>query len=380
MKTRWWIIGALAVAAIAVLIFYLAQGKNSKPRHLDIGVIFPLSGDAAAYGEKGQKAIQLALEMSNKGRACGDRDLAVHIEDSAASPVTGVGAFQKLAAGNHTPIVIGDIVSAVTLAVAPVAERQKIVLLSPTSSAPEITSAGEYIYRIWPSDLAEGAAMGRLASDRGFKRVAILYMNNDYGNAISGIFGKAFSERGGQVVWEGGYSADTTDFRNSLTRIRGVAPDALYIAGYFADTAAAIRQARQLGMQQQFLGTTAIEDPKFLSLAGSAAEGMIYPLATGFDAASRRQDVHLFVTQFRQRYGTTPGWVEASSYDAFNLVCRASAQISAASPSGDDYRHYFDQMPAFEGVGGAIKFDKNGDVLKPIVFRHVINGRFDYLK
>jgi branched-chain amino acid transport system substrate-binding protein len=177
------------------------------------------------------------------------------------------------------------------------------------------------------------------------------------------------------VVSIDGYQADNTDFRTTLTRIQSERPDALYVAGYFMDTAAIVRQARELGLRVQMFGTTAIEDNQFLQLAGNSAEGLIYPLATGFDASSEAPRVREFVQAFRSRYNHDPGWVEAQAYDAFMLVCKAVGEING-EVTGAALKTALDSMGPFEGVAGTVRFDANGDVVKPVVFRIVRDGRF----
>jgi branched-chain amino acid transport system substrate-binding protein len=367
-------LGAIFLAAIviaAIIGFNWKQPGNE----LTIGVIFPLTGDAASYGEKGREAIDMAVSEVNAVGGCGGRKARVIFEDTRADPATGLSAIRKLINANRVPVVIGDIVSAVTLAAAPVAENNQVVLLSPTSSAPAITHAGEYIYRIWPSDLLEGKAIAELAIQDRFRKAAILFMNNDYGTSIAQIFKKTFEAGGGTVKTMEAYQADGTDFRSFLTKIQTEKPDVLYIAGYFADTAIIIRQAKELGFSVQILGTTAIEDNQFLKLAGEAAEGIIYPLATGFDPSSSATQVQKFVKNFRSRYGHDPGWVEAQCYDAFLLVCHAVAQIEGKI-TGTAMKRIFDSMGPYEGVAGVIKFDENGDVVKPIVYKTVRNHSF----
>lgn len=365
------LISVLAIMAV-VLLFW----KYSAPRDaVTVGVLFPMTGDAASYGEKGREAIDLADAKTKSDRRCGGRSIRVVYEDSRADPTTGVAAFRKLINADAAKVVLGDIVSAVTLAVAPIAESNQVLLLSPTSSAPAITNAGQFIFRIWPSDLAEGRAVAEFALKQGYRRASVLHLTNDYGAAIAQIFRKTFEDGGGRVVTTDGYQTENTDFRTSLTRIQNENPDVLYIAGYFADTATILRQAKELGLQLQVLGTTAVEDNKFLELAGNSAEGLIYPLATGFDATSDVPRVQEFVQSFRSSYNHDPGWVEAQAYDAFMLVCDAVASVEE-KVTGETLRIVLNSMDAYEGVAGTIRFDDNGDVIKPVVLRTVRNGRF----
>jgi branched-chain amino acid transport system substrate-binding protein len=349
------------------------QPTSQPPSEVKIGVLFPMTGDAASYGEKGKKAIELATEEIN---AKGGVKVTAIFEDSRAEPKTGVTAAQKLISVDKTPIIVGDVVSSVTLAIAPIAEKAQVVVIAPTSSAPAITNAGKYIYRVWPSDLIEGTKIAELAAEKGFKNVAILHLNNDYGSSIADIFKKTLETKGGKVTLNEGYLDKATDFRAALTKIAGLKPDAIYVAGYFADTSRILKQSKELGIKSQFLGTTAIEDPEFLKLAGNTAEGMIYPLATGFDPTIiKTPKVEAFVSAYKKKYNTEPGWVEAHSYDAFMLAYK-SATSTNSQATGTTIQTYLDSNQDYEGVTGKIAFDKNGDVLKPVVFKTIKNGKF----
>jgi branched-chain amino acid transport system substrate-binding protein len=349
------------------------QPTSQPPSEVKIGVLFPMTGDAASYGEKGKKAIELATEEIN---AKGGVKVTAIFEDSRAEPKTGVTAAQKLISVDKTPVIVGDVVSSVTLAIAPIAEKAQVVVIAPTSSAPAITNAGKYIYRVWPSDLIEGTKIAELAAEKGFKNIAILHLNNDYGSSIADIFKKTLETKGGKVTLNEGYLDKATDFRAALTKIAGLKPDAIYVAGYFADTSRILKQSKELGIKSQFLGTTAIEDPEFLKLAGNTAEGMIYPLATGFDPTIiKTPKVEAFVSAYKKKYNTEPGWVEAHSYDAFMLAYK-SATSTNSQATGTTIQTYLDSNQDYEGVTGKIAFDKNGDVLKPVVFKTIKNGKF----
>lgn len=351
---------------------------KAKPGELKIGVLFPLTGDAASYGKKGQKAIDLAVKAINAKGGINGNKVAVIYEDSRAEPKTGVTAIRKLINIDHVPAVIGGIVSAVTLPCAPIAEENQVILLSPTSSAPAITDAGEFIYRIWPSDLSEGQSIARFAKEQGYNNIAILHQNNDYGLNIAKIFKEEFEIVDAHVVLMEGYLKESNDFRTILSKIEQSEIDAIYIAGYYADTSKIIRQAYELGIKTQFLGTTAIEDDKFLELSGNSAEGIIYPLATGFDPASESQIVRDFIRTFEDAYNYQPGWVEAQAYDSFMLICEAAIHIPGVV-EGNGIKAYFDGMGEYQGVTGKIKFDENGDVLKSVVFKTVRDGKFQPL-
>lgn len=279
---------------------------------------------------------------------------------------------------DKVPAIVGDAVSAVTLPVAAVAEANQVVLISPTSSAPALTQAGKYIYRIWPSDLVEGKAAAEFAVSRGFKNAALLHLNNDYGNGIANIFTEHFSGDGRKVIVKSAYQDTTTDWRAIVTPLTSARSDVVYVAGYYKDTAAILRTARELGIKAQFIGATAIEDENLIKLAGTATEGIVYPLATGFDTASTDAVSKAFVSSFQKRFGYEPGWMEAHAYDAFMLVC-GGVKASKGRVSGIRIRNYLDHLGSYHGVTGDIKFDENGDVIREVVFKTVKDGRFERL-
>ncbi|MFN8305917.1 MAG: ABC transporter substrate-binding protein [Ferruginibacter sp.] len=368
---------ATKILFIYLTILIVSCNENSKVNST-IGVLFPMTGDAGEYGVKGRKAIELAIEKINSAGGINGQNVQAIFEDSKADPTTGVTAMQKLISIDKVPAVVGDIVSAVSIPAAAVAEKNKVVMIAPTSSAPAITQAGAFIYRVWPSDLLEGSAAGNFVKQKGFKKAVVLHLNNDYGNQIAIIFKTNFETETQKVIANEAYDPKTDNFRPVLTKIKNLNPDVIYIAGYFEDTGEILKQAKELGIKVQFIGATAIEDNKFLELAGKSAEGIVYPLATGFDAKSQSPATKEFVDAFLQKYNYEPGWVESHCYDAFMLIVEAMKKTGKTD--GDSIRKYLDSMGVYKGATGDIKFDANGDVTKPIIYKTVKEGKFIILQ
>lgn len=368
---------ATKVLFIYLTFLYVSCNENSKVNS-KIGVLFPMTGDAGEYGVKGRKAIDLAVETINTSGGINGQNVQAIFEDSKADPTTGVTAMQKLISIDKVPAVVGDIVSAVSIPAAAVAEKNKVIMIAPTSSAPAITQAGAFIYRVWPSDLLEGSAAGNFAKQRGLKKAVVIHLNNDYGNQIAIIFKTNFETETQKVIANEAYDPKTDNFRPVLTKIKSINPDVIYIAGYFEDTGEILKQAKELGIKVQFIGTTAIEDNKFLELAGKSAEGIVYPLATGFDAKSQTPTTKEFVDAFVKKYNYEPGWVESHCYDAFMLIVEAMKKTGKTD--GDSIRKYLDSMGIYNGATGDIKFDSNGDVTKPIIYKTVKDGKFIVLQ
>jgi len=372
-----WIALAVLVVALGVGILFSLGPWGDGQEKLRIGAILPLTGDSASWGKQGRWGIELAVREVNESGGIDGKQVEVVYEDSQAIPRLGVAAFSKLTKVDEVPAVVGDIVSATTLAMAPHAEEQKVVLMGISTSAPAITNAGTFTFRVWPSDNLEGAAAADWANSKGYKKVSVLHMANDYGAGLAGAFKSRFAGYGGSVVSVQSYAQDQTDFRSNLTRAKADAPDVLYIIGYYKDVALALKQARELGLSMVFMGPTAVENPNLLSIAGDAAEGLIYPTVVDFDPANPTKRQSEFIEKFRAANGTDPDWASSHAYDAALVILEA---MKSGARTGEQIRATIDSRREFEGVTGTIRFDEHGDVIdKRIIIKTVRNGKFTVL-
>jgi len=297
-------------------------------------------------------------------------------EDSKGDPKLGVSAMQKLVTVHKVSAVIGDLFSSVTLAIAPIANKSKVVLLSPASSSPKITEAGDFIFRNCPSDVYEGSIMANYAYDRlGYQDIAIVHINNEYGVGIKEVFKKTFAGKGGVIVAEETFDQNATDFRSQLTKMKGANPEAVYLVGY-KEIGYILKQAREMGIHSQFLSTVMFEDPDILKIAQNAAEGVIYS-ASAFDPKSENTVIDNFVKSFERKHNQVPDIFAGLSYDAMKIMSIAISQaISRGDNSGEAIKEAMYNVRQYPGVAGETSFDKNGDaVLSPII-KKVQNGEF----
>ncbi len=365
--------------ALAILL-HTGCRKESKQRQeqpVRIGAIVPLTGDAAGYGISLKKGMDLAVEELNKQPDSAGRHLNIVFEDDRNLPQAGVSAFNKLVSVNHVPMVLGAMFSAVTLAIAPIAENQKIVLLSPTSSAIELTTAGDYIFRIYPSDSYDGQYLAKFASEKlHAKRVAIVTLQAASTTSISQLFKKLFTAAGGTVVLDETYQTGNTDFRAILTKINEQKPDLVFLAGTMNETAALLRQAKELGVKTTFLGISTLYDPKFLKLAGDAANGVLFS-SPMFDPASQTPEMTNFVSAYHTKYGQAPDILAGYGYDTVNIAALAidqAAKNGGATP--DNIKTALYAIKDYPGVTGKMSFDQNGDVVKELRIMTVTGGKF----
>lgn len=356
-------------AVIILGIFGCAkEGKEIK-----IGAVLPLTGSAAVWGENAKMGLEIALDEVNQEGGVKGKNVKLIFEDSQSDPAKAVSSLQKLNSTEKVPAVIGDIASSSVLAMAPVAEREKVVLLSPGASNPDISQAGEYIFRNWQSDALEGEIDAKFAyHDMGYRKIAVLYVNNAYGGGLKDVFERTFKQLGGKILASEPFEQGAIEMRSQLNKIASTNPDAIYMPGYPPEMAIILKQAKEMKIRIQFLSVQAFDDPKILETAKEAANGVIFSVPKPPDTS--QNVVGNFVQKYRKRFNKEPGVCSDTGYDALKIIVWAMNEINEIS--GPAIKDQLLKLRDFPGAAGITTFDKNGDVVKPFIFKKVVNQRF----
>ena len=363
----------ISTTVLILITFVLTLGCTKKGKEIKIGSVLPLTGGAGKYGEDAKLGIELALEERNLEGGINGKPIKVIFEDDQTIPQQTVTAFNKLIKVDKVAVVIGAMTSSSALAIAPIAEQLKVVLLSPSASTPNLTNAGDFIFRNELSDAYGGTAQAILTwKQLGIKSTAILYINNDYGIGVKNAFIKTYNELGGQVIGSESFEADAQDFRTQLIRIRQKNPEALFMVAY-KESILILRQIKELNLKFKILSTPVFEDQEILEKSGKSAEGVVYVYYGGFDAQSNNEVVSRFVNSFRKKYNRESGYYSALAYDAMNIIIFAIQKSGARS---EEIKNALYTIKDFPGVTGITNFDENGDVTKPVILKTVDNGKF----
>lgn len=369
----------IVVVIIVALLGGYALMKNSKeiapvapaPKEtapIKIGFMGPLTGDAASYGESIKKGVDLAK------KEIGLANVEVVYEDSKCDPKESVNAVNKLITVDKVAAIVGDVCSGATLAAAPIAEQNKVVMISPASTAPKLTDAGQFIFRVIPSDALQGEFGAKLAYDKGYKNLAILYGNEEYGVGFNKVLSESFTKLGGTVVASESFETNATDLRTQITKIKAKKPDVIYIISNAPSAAvSALKQIKQLNLKVAVFGSEGLKSPDILSGAKDAAEGLILTSVTSGSAD--------FLANHKAEYNADPGPFAAQGYDAFKTVALAiqTVQKAGGTVTGDAIRTALSSLE-FDGASGHIKFDQNGDVSGNYEVYKVEKGAFVIVK
>ena len=333
-----------------------------------IGLLQPLTGDVAAIGVSVKEAVQMAIDDLNSKNFPSAR-FELIAEDGKCTGAAAASAGNKLINLDKVKFIVGGGCSGETLAVTPVAEKAGVLMLSPLSSSPKITTAGDFVFRDYPSDEFQGAFGAEyMYNELKARKVAVLYSNSDWGVPIKDRFKARFVELGGTIVAEEAVDDKAQDVRTQLTKIKVAGPDAIYMPQYAGAAAIILKQAREMGLNVPLLNGDAGNDPKIIEVAGSAAEGALATVPFSEPPTE-------WTKRFEEYSGHEVRLGSAHAYDAMMLLGKAILE------QGHDpvkVKNYFYKMPAYQGVSGEIRFDINGDLANAKYSVLVIrNGKFE---
>lgn len=335
-----------------------------------VGVALPLSGDAAPYGVAAKKGVELALEKINSEGLITGKELSIVYEDSKCSGTDGVTSMQKLATVDNVIAVVGEMCSSATVPMVPIADQNKVLMVSPASTAPTLSGSSKYFFRTVPSDELQGREAAKLLDSLGYSRVAILYVNDDYGTGFEGVLSREFEALGGTVSASEAFSKEATDLKTQLLKIKITNPDSLFVISNAPTPAGlSLKQAKELSMDVQMFGSEGLKDKSVVDAAKGGAEGI---LVTYMESPSESTVYQEFVAAHKTKYNEEPGVFAAESYDALMAIAM-SLENSDGTTEG-----LINAMQglSFDGASGKIDFDQKGDVVKDYAVFQVVNGEF----
>lgn len=367
-QVKWLVIGGiLAIIIIAIIIGVANRAPTTTKTegNIKIGFLGPLTGDAANLGTNSQKGVELAVKEINEAGGINGRTVAVIYEDGKCNAKDATAAGNKLINLDGVSAIVGGLCSSETMAIAPVAERENVIVFSGCSSNPSITTIGEYIFRDYPSDAFQGVYAAEIAQEKlDVQDVAILYCLSDWCVGIKDVFKKTLTEAGGIIVAEEGYEQTTNDLKTQLTKIKAKNPDVIYFVGYTEASIIGLKQMKELGINTPTLGADAWDDAKIWTEAGVAGEGKMWtvvdtPISDAFKAKMKTvgaEDVTLCTPQF---------------YDAVMILAGIMKRVGTDTAKIKDELY---KVKDYKGVSGTITIDKSGDLASAAYVTKVAKG------
>lgn len=344
-----------------------------------LGEFASLTGKEAAFGQSSHKGTVLAIEELNAAGGVLGRRLVLLTEDNQAKPGESVTAVQKLISRDKVVAILGEVASGRSLEAAPICQRYRIPMVSPSSTNPKVTEIGDYIFRVCFIDPFQGTVLARFARDTlEARRVALLTaVSAPYSMGLARYFKERFTADGGEIVIEQKYADGDKDFKAQLTAIRALDPDAIFVPGYYTEAGLICLQARQLGLTVPLFGGDGWEAPQLLEIGGRSLEGCFY--STHYSPENRSPLVQGFVERFRARWGgETPDAMAALGYDSAQVLVDAIRR--AGTTDGPAVRDALAATRGFEGVTGRTDIDAKRNASKPAVIVTISDGGFKFVE
>jgi len=353
---------------------------GSAPAQADtilIGEVGSLTGSEATFGISTRDGVELAVKEANEAGGIKGKKIVVRVYDDQGKPEEAANAVTRLISQDHAKMIIGEVASSNSLAMAPKCQSAQVPMITPSSTNPKVTAVGDYIFRVCFIDPFQGFVMAKFAKENlKLTRAAVLKdVKSAYSLGLTEVFTRKFTEMGGKIVGTESYSKGDSDFRAQLTAIKSQKPEAIYVPGYYTDVGIIARQAREIGIKAPLLGGDGWDSEKLFELGGSAIVGSYFSNHYSPEDPSPR--VKKFLATYKAAYGVIPDSLAALGYDAANVAIHAMKQ--APSLTGPALRQAVAQTKDFPGVAGTITLDENRNPVKPAVVLQVQTGKTKYI-
>ncbi|HEY8994338.1 MAG TPA: ABC transporter substrate-binding protein [Lacunisphaera sp.] len=367
----------MKIHALLVALTTFAGAIAAEP--IKIGEYASLTGKEAGFGQTSHQGVVLALEEINAAGGVLGRPLELAYEDNQTKSGESATAVKKLLSRDKVVALIGEVSSGRSLEAAPIAQAAKIPMIAPAATNPKVTQTGNYIFRVCFIDPFQGTVMAKFAKeDLKAKKVAILSsVSNAYSLGLAKFFKETFTAAGGEIGTEKNFSEGDKDFRAQLTAVKAAGVDAVFVPGYYTESALIVRQARDLGLTIPFFGGDGWEDEQLLKIGGEALNGCYY--STHFSAENTDPVVAKFVAAYKARWnGEIPGAFSALGYDAVYVL--ADAIKRAGTTDGPKLRDALAATKDFPSVSGATTIDKDRNASKAATIIALRDGKARFHK
>lgn len=370
----------IILTALALSLAFMVVGCK-KPvetgETIKIGLAAPMSGDAAAYGEIVKNGAMMKIDEINAAGGINGKLLELVVGDERCDPKEAAAVAQNFVSNPEIVAIVGHVCSSAMLAAIPIYDVAGPAIISPTCTNINIGTASKnrWTFRDVYRDDFQGEFLAKYSKEvLGLKKVAIFYDTNDYAIGLKDAFEAAAKEIGLEVVGTEAYTGDTVDFAPQLTKFKEVAPDGIFIAGYYEKGGLILSQAMKLGIKAQFMGADGLNNPELINIAKEAAEGFIASTPFIFEANEAGMK---FKADFESKYSVTPDWMAANSYDCVGILADVIAKVGTDRAAiRDGLQAMNSPETGYKGLTGVTYFDKNGDCQKPAYVAVVKGGAF----
>ncbi len=357
------------VASVAIL------ASMSYAKEVKIGVVLPMTGPLAAFGQSSLDGLKIAYAENHKLKN-GDTVKYILLDDRG-DKVEAATATRRLIDKNKVTVILGEVASSISMAMAPICERAKTPMITHGSTNPRVTKGKKFVTRACFIDPFQGAVEAKYALEHGYKTAYMITdAKQDYSVGLSKAFKKAYVAGGGKILGRVFINSGDVDFNAQVSTIKAAHPSIISFTGYYPEAALLVRQAKAIGLDVPFIGGDGVGFPQLIKIGGKATEGFLYSDHFN-EAAATSKVAKAYVKAFHAKYNKVPDSMGALLADAYNMAL--AAMNKCENPQNKIcVNNNIRNTKNFQGVTGVINIDKNGNAIKSAVINVVKNGKFAY--
>jgi branched-chain amino acid transport system substrate-binding protein len=294
------------------------------------------------------------------------------VQDDRSDASEAATIVTKFVTQDNVHAILGEVASSRSIAAAPIAQNAQIPMLTPSSTNPEVTRKGDFIFRSCFIDPVQGAAIAQFAAKSlNAKNAAIMVdRKNDYSTGLEKVINETFTRMGGKIVATQSYQEGDQDFNAQLTSLKGSNPEVIFVPGYYNDVGLIAKQARDKGITVPLIGGDGWDSVQLYAIGGSALNGSYF--TNHYSPYDTDPKVQKFVNDYKSRYNTVPDALAATAYDAAKIMFDAIKR--STSLQGPAIRDALAATKDFPGVTGNVTFNEHRDAVKPIVMIEIKDG------
>lgn len=364
---------SIIILVILIVVGLVVFNRNVNKDPIRIGVASLLSGDFAVVGQNIVNSSKLAAKDINDKGGINGRQIELYVEDSGCSSKDGLSAVQKLIGIDKVKYIIGGMCSNGTMAAAPLANQNHVLIMTPVTGGNNIDNAGEYIFRNANADVLAGRDLANTMIDMGYKNVGVIAEVTEYTLDIKKSFEQTIKERNGTIVVAEEFQSNTKDYRTLIGKMRTSKPDAILVLSQLGTNAAQfIKQSRELGFNPKiFTDFTLATNDNAKKVAGSF-DG-IYFADPSYDSSS--DQAKMFFDQYRKTYGMISPipFHAAASYDAVMMYANAIKVVGDDPEKVKDW--LLNNIKDYKGLMGNFSFDAKGNSNLGFTVKVIRNGK-----
>lgn len=352
-----------------------AQGASAN--EWKVGAFLSLSGAETQFGVETKEGIDLAIDEVNKAGGAKGKPVKVLFEDNKSNPQEATNKVLQLIDRDKAIAILGDVASSRSRNGGIVANSKKIPLITPSSTNPDVTKVGPFVFRVCFTDDVQGQMGARfIVNTIGKKKIGLLFATDDlYSSGLATEFKNEAKRLGAEIAIEKSFLKTETNFTTFINELRDATVDVIYAPIYYTALVPISRKAKAAGIKgEMFVGGDGWHAESLLESAGEEMEGAYF--TTHFTADAPWPNAKSFVERYKERYKRDPTALGAMGYDAAKVLADAIRRSKADTP--DAIRAAIQETKDFQGATGSITINAERNADKPIVISQVKGKRFTY--